>query len=114
MIDRARLATLTEREAAVFAERNPKSAAAYAEAGHLFGRVPMTWMNKKAGAFPLYLASARGNRVVDIDGNEYLDFALGDTGAMGGHSPAPVVEAVQRRIGEAGGITTMMPTEDAE
>lgn len=114
MIDRARLAALTEREQATFVARNPRSRAAYEAADHLFGRVPMTWMNKKAGAFPLYLASARGNRVVDIDGNEYLDFALGDTGAMGGHSPAPVVEAVQRRIGEAGGITTMMPTEDAE
>ncbi|TFV98019.1 transaminase [Orlajensenia leifsoniae] len=114
MIDRARLATLTEREASVFAERNPKSAAAYAEAGHLFGRVPMTWMNKKAGAFPLYVESARGNRVVDLDGNEYLDFALGDTGAMAGHSPAPVVDAVGRRIYEQGGMTMMMPTTDAE
>ncbi|MET0784914.1 MAG: transaminase, partial [Leifsonia flava] len=114
MIDRARLATLTEREAAVFAQRNPKSAAAYAEAGHLFGRVPMTWMNKKAGAFPLYVESARGNRVVDLDGNEYLDFALGDTGAMAGHSPAPVVDAVGRRIYEQGGMTMMMPTTDAE
>ena len=114
MIDRARLATLTEREAAVFAERNPKSAAAYAEAGHLFGRVPMTWMNKKAGAFPIYVESARGNRVVDVDGNEYLDFALGDTGAMAGHSPAPVVDAIGRRIYEQGGMTMMMPTTDAE
>ncbi|MEL4319648.1 transaminase [Leifsonia sp. YIM 134122] len=114
MIDRARLATLTEREAAVFAERNPKSAAAYADAGHLFGRVPMTWMNKKAGAFPLYVESARGNRVIDLDGNEYLDFALGDTGAMAGHSPAPVVDAIGRRIYEQGGMTMMMPTTDAE
>ncbi|MET0974526.1 MAG: transaminase [Leifsonia sp.] len=114
MIDRARLARLTEREAAVYAERNPLSAAAYAEAGHLFGRVPMTWMNKKAGAFPLYVESARGNRVVDIDGNEYIDFALGDTGAMAGHSPAAVVDAVGHRIFEQGGMTMMMPTTDAE
>lgn len=114
MIDRSRLSALHAREFASFADRNPRSAAAYGAAEHLFGRVPMTWMNKKAGGFPLYFASGRGNRVTDIDGHEYLDFALGDTGAMAGHSPDPVVEAVTRRIGELGGLTTMLPTTDAE
>jgi glutamate-1-semialdehyde 2,1-aminomutase len=73
----------------------------------------MTWMNKAAGAFPLYLDGARGARVTDIDGLEYIDFALGDTGAMAGHSPQPVVAAVRRRIEEQGGLTAMMPTENA-
>ncbi len=114
MIDRDRLAQLQQRELGTFAERNPKSAAAYENATHLFGKVPMTWMNKKAGGFPLYLATARGNRVTDLDGHEYLDFALGDTGAMAGHSPAAVVDAIGRRIYEQGGLTTMLPTEDAE
>ncbi len=114
MIDRDRLARLQQRELAAFAERNPKSAAAYENATHLFGKVPMTWMNKKAGGFPLYLATARGNRVTDLDGHDYLDFALGDTGAMAGHSPAAVVDAIGRRIYEQGGLTTMLPTEDAE
>ena len=83
-------------------------------ADHLFGRVPMTWMNKWSGGYPIYLATAKGNRITDVDGNEYVDFALGDTGAMAGHSPAATVEAVQRRIGELGGITTMMPSDDGE
>ncbi len=74
----------------------------------------MTWMNKWSGGYPLYLARAHGNRVWDVDGNEYVDFALGDTGAMAGHSPPPTVAAVRRRIEDLGGITTMMPTEDAE
>lgn len=74
----------------------------------------MTWMNKWSGGYPLYLESARGNRITDIDGHTYIDFALGDTGAMAGHSPAATVAAVNRRIGELGGITTMMPSEDAE
>lgn len=74
----------------------------------------MTWMNKWAGGYPLYLARAHGNRITDLDGHEYVDFALGDTGAMAGHSPGPTVAAVQQRIGELGGITTMMPSEDAE
>jgi glutamate-1-semialdehyde 2,1-aminomutase len=32
---------------------------------------------------------------------------------MAGHSPAPVVAAVTRRLGELGGASTMLPTEDA-
>jgi glutamate-1-semialdehyde 2,1-aminomutase len=114
MIDRGHLAELTAREQAQFVATHPRSQAAYAGAGHLFGRVPMTWMNKVAGGFPVYLDRAQGNRVWDIDGNEYLDFALGDTGAMAGHSPAPVVEAIQRRVSDLGGLTTMLPTVDAE
>ncbi|MFF1407261.1 transaminase [Streptomyces sp. NPDC058294] len=113
-MDRTRLPALLSRESAEAERRNPRSRAAYARADHLFGRVPMTWMNKTAGAFPRYLAGARGARVTDIDGHEYVDFCLGDTGAMAGHSPAPVTEAVQRRYADLGGATAMLPTEDAE
>ena len=114
MIDRARLTEIYARERHDFVARHPRSAAAYARSEHLFGRVPMTWMNKNAGGFPIYLERARGNRVWDIDGFEYVDFALGDTGAMAGHSPEATVTAIQHRIATQGGITTMAPTEDAE
>ena len=114
MIDRARLTEIYARERHDFVARHPRSAAAYARSEHLFGRVPMTWMNKNAGGFPIYLERARGNRVWDIDGFEYVDFALGDTGAMAGHSPEATVTAIQHRIANQGGITTMAPTEDAE
>ncbi|MEV4278978.1 transaminase [Actinoplanes xinjiangensis] len=107
----SRLESLMARERATFADRHPGSRAAYQRSDHLFGRVPMTWMNKTAGDFPIYLATARGNRIVDVDGNEFVDFALGDTGAMAGHSPAPVVAAVTERVQR--GLATMMPTEDA-
>jgi glutamate-1-semialdehyde 2,1-aminomutase len=90
------------------------SRALFTQAEHLFGRVPMTWMTKWSGGFPLYLDSAVGGRVTDIDGHSYADFALGDTGAMAGHSPAPVAEAIRSRAIERGGITAMLPTEDAE
>jgi glutamate-1-semialdehyde 2,1-aminomutase len=113
MIDRDRLARLLARERDAYTREHPRSAAAYADAGHLFGRVPMTWMNKKAAGFPLYLATARGARVTDLDGIEYVDFSLGDTGAMAGHSPEPTVTAVTRRIADLGGLTAMLPTEDA-
>jgi glutamate-1-semialdehyde 2,1-aminomutase len=113
-VDRARLATLMGQERATYTDLHPRSAEVHAGARHLFGGVPMTWMNMWSGGFPLCLERARGNRVVDVDGHEYVDFAMGDTGAMAGHSPQPTVDAVQRRIGEQGGVTTMMPTQDAE
>lgn len=114
VVNRAHLQVALQEERNTYRARNPRSAAAYQAADHLFGRVPMTWMNKWSGGFPLYLDQAHGNRIIDIDGHEYVDFALGDTGAMAGHSPAATVAAVRRRIEEAGGITTMMPSEDAE
>jgi glutamate-1-semialdehyde 2,1-aminomutase len=114
VIDRHRLRGLLARERQQYIARNPRSQRAFDAAEHLFGQVPMTWMNKRAGAFPLYLGTASGATVTDIDGHRYVDFALGDTAAMGGHSPRPTVEAVRRRFGELGGASTMMPTEDAE
>ncbi len=113
-IDRHRLAELLSAEQADYLARNPRSRELYAQATHLFGRVPMTWMNMWSGGFPLYLDRAHGNRVTDVDGHTYVDFALGDTGAMAGHSPAATLEAVRRRGTELGGVTTMLPTEDAE
>ena len=113
-IDRQHLATLLETERDRHRERTTRSRAEFDAADHLFGRVPMTWMNKWSGGYPLYLAEAKGNRITDVDGNEYVDFALGDTAAMAGHSPEPTVAAVQERIGARGGITTMMPSDDAE
>ena len=41
-----------------------------------------------AGGYPVYVdRGARRARVIDVDGHEYVDFCLGDTGAMAGHSP---------------------------
>jgi glutamate-1-semialdehyde 2,1-aminomutase len=74
----------------------------------------MTWMAMWSGGFPIYLDRATGNRIVDVDGHEYVDFALGDTGAMAGHRPQATVDAVTERISAVGGITTMLPTADAE
>jgi glutamate-1-semialdehyde 2,1-aminomutase len=113
-IDRGRLAELLAAEQSEYTSRHPRSREHFTEATHLFGRVPMTWMNMWSGGFPLYLDHARGSRVTDVDGHTYIDFALGDTGAMAGHSPAPTLAAVTRRAVDLGGVTTMLPTEDAE
>ncbi len=113
-IDRPLLHALIERERVSYAAAHPRSRELFDAAGHLFGRVPMTWMAKWSGGFPVYLDTATGNRITDVDGHEYVDFALGDTGAMAGHSPKATVQAVVERMAEQGGITTMLPTADAE
>jgi glutamate-1-semialdehyde 2,1-aminomutase len=113
-IDRSRLASLLDAQRTLRRQRTTRSREAFEAADHLFGRVPMTWMNKWSGGYPLYLSGAHGNRITDLDGHEYVDFALGDTGAMAGHSPRATVAAVTERIAELGGITTMMPTQDAQ
>jgi len=97
-----------------FAQQHPRSRELFERAqGSLVSGVPMTWMAKWVGGHPVYAASARGARITDVDGHEYVDFALGDTGAMAGHSPAATVAAVQRRLADDGGATLMLPTEDA-
>jgi glutamate-1-semialdehyde 2,1-aminomutase len=113
-IDRTKLAARLDAERTTFRDARPASRAAATEAAeHLIAGVPMTWMAKWAGGFPMFLREARGSRITDIDGHTYIDFALGDTGAMAGHSPAPTIEAVQRQLTEVGGITAMLPTADA-
>jgi glutamate-1-semialdehyde 2,1-aminomutase len=113
-IDRTNLSALLERERKTYRENHAKSLELYKGAKNLFGGVPMPWMNKWVGGFPLYMQGAKGNIIIDVDGNEYIDFALGDTAAMTGHSPDASVKAIINRMQDLGGITTMMPTEDAQ
>jgi glutamate-1-semialdehyde 2,1-aminomutase len=109
-----RVAAVHAAERERFAQEHRRSRELFQRArASLVGGVPMTWMAKWAGGHPVYAASAHGARIEDVDGNVYVDFSLGDTAAMAGHSPAPTVAAVQRRLGELGGATLMLPTEDA-
>jgi glutamate-1-semialdehyde 2,1-aminomutase len=110
--DRARLQERMAAERARFEADHPRSAALAASAReHLLGGVPMAWMTRWPGSFPLFAASARGARVVDVDGREYVDFAVGDTGAMTGHALEAVTEAVAAQA--AHGLTTMLPSAGA-
>ncbi|HEX8940283.1 MAG TPA: aspartate aminotransferase family protein [Candidatus Limnocylindrales bacterium] len=111
-LDRERLGRLMAREEAAFIDAHPRSGELYRRAkGSLLAGVPMNWMVKWAGAYPVFVAEAEGAHFRDVDGHDYVDLCLGDTGAMTGHSPAPTVEAVRRQV--ARGITTMLPSEDA-
>ena len=95
-----------------FVESHPRSAELAADAReHLLAGVPMPWMTRWPGAFPLFVAEANGARFTDVDGNEFVDFCLGDTGAMTGHALPQVADAIARQAER--GITTMLPTTDA-
>ena len=112
MIDRQRLAQLRAVEEQTFVDRHPVSASLAAESrAHLLGGVPMAWMTRWPGAFPLFVAEAVGARFTDADGIEYVDFCLGDTGAMTGHAVPAVAEALYAQARR--GITTMLPSADA-
>src|ERR1700733_13387347 len=112
IIDRSRLHTLMRREEEKFVAERPLSAALYARAQKsLLGGVPMNWMKKWAGKFPVFVAAAHGAHFQDVDGHDYVDLCLGDTGAMTGHSPTPAAAAIARQAKH--GITLMLPTEDA-
>jgi len=111
-IHRSRIAELQAKEEGRFVEARPKSNALFQRAKKsLLAGVPMNWMVKWSGPFPVFVANAKGAHITDVDGHQYIDFCLGDTGAMFGHTPQPVIQAVRNHVGN--GITTMLPTEDS-
>jgi glutamate-1-semialdehyde 2,1-aminomutase len=107
-----RLSRLMEREQRTFIDSHPRCATLASEArASLLGGVPMNWMSKWPGAFPVFATGAHGAHFSCADGIDFVDLCLGDTGAMTGHSPPPAVEAIRQRA--ARGMTLMLPTDDA-
>jgi glutamate-1-semialdehyde 2,1-aminomutase len=111
-IDRERLHDLTARELERFERDHPRSRELFENARDtLLAGVPMPWMSEWAGPYPVFVSEAHGARFTDVDGLEYVDLCLGDTGAMTGHAPKEAVAAIAEQA--ANGITHMLPTEDA-
>jgi glutamate-1-semialdehyde 2,1-aminomutase len=107
-----RVGDLMQRELDRFRAEHPRSFELTERAKQsLLGGVPMHWMVRWAGGFPVFAADAKDARFRDVDGHEYVDFCLGDTGAMTGHSPEPAVRATAEQAQR--GITLMLPSEDA-
>ena len=110
--DPQRLEQLFAKELALFVEKHPESKKLHEKAaGPMMNGVPMSWMKKWPGPYPVYVASAKGAHFSDVDGNDYVDFCLGDTGAMVGHSPDASIKAIKTQLDK--GITFMLPTTDA-
>lgn len=112
MISRGRIKKLMAAETETFLKHHRRSKRLFERARRsLLAGVPMNWMVRWAGPYPIFVTEAKGSYIRDVDGNRYLDLCLGDTGSMFGHSPKPVVDAVRRQV--AKGITMMLPTEDS-
>ena len=111
MIAESRIAELMKSEVERFIEQHPKSQAV-ADQSHssLLAGVPMPWMKRWAGPFPVVADRAEGGSIFDIDGNIYVDFCLGDTGSMTGHANAPISQAISLQAQR--GFTTMLPSSD--
>lgn len=112
VIDRMRLQNVLQKEISVFEKEHPKCHALYERArGCLLDGVPMNWMVRWAGGFPLFVKEAKGASFTCADGKHFIDFCLGDTGAMVGHSPDRPMKLIAEQLHK--GITFMLPTEDA-
>jgi glutamate-1-semialdehyde 2,1-aminomutase len=112
MINRGNLAALRKVEDQRFLEAHKKSGELFAKAkDSMPNGVPMSWMSKWPGAYPIFVEEAKGAGFVDVDGNTYIDFCLGDTGSMTGHSPEATVSAIREQVGR--GLSAMLPTKDA-
>ena len=111
-VDRTRLGELLRAEEERFVAQHPRSRELFEQGRQsLLAGVPMPWMTEWAGAFPVFVAEASGARFTDVDGHSYVDFCLGDTGAMTGHSPPATAEAIAEQARR--GVTLMLPTEDS-
>jgi glutamate-1-semialdehyde 2,1-aminomutase len=111
-MDRAHVERLTAAEQDRFVAEHPRSKDLFERARAVMpGGVPMSWMSKWPGPFPVFVDEATGAHFRDVDGHDYVDLCLGDTGAMTGHSPGPTVTTVRHQVGR--GITAMLPTEDS-
>ncbi|MBN9017382.1 MAG: aminotransferase class III-fold pyridoxal phosphate-dependent enzyme [Rhizobiales bacterium] len=108
---RARARELAAREAESFAASHPRARAIAGETGrHFLGGVPLHWMLDWGTPFPLSIVSAEGCAITDTDGHRYVDFCLGDGGALFGHSPPAIARAIAAQAGH--GLTAMLPGPD--
>lgn len=110
--DPARVRDLIAAESAALVAAHPRCAELAAQGReHLTYGVPMSWMAKWPGPFPLSVAHAQGAHFTCADGIDHVDLCLGDTGAMCGHAPAATLAAITAQL--PNGLTAMLPTPDA-
>ena len=111
-----RIAELMQAEQARYAATHSRSGALYAQGkNHWLYGAPSHWMRRWIGGWPLYVEDTPrpyGVRFSDVDGNEYVDFCLGDTGGMCGHGHPAIVEAMARQARV--GTSLMLPASDAQ
>lgn len=110
-LNRSRLELETKKEENRFLAEHPRSKELFERARqHWQAGVPMLWMVRWAGKFPIFITQACGSHFQCVDGYDYIDFCLGDTGAMTGHAPRAAIRAIEEQARR--GLTFMLPIED--
>ncbi len=111
-VDLNKTAVALQHELQKFEQLHPSSGECYRQGlkHYLYG-APLHWMQQWPGSYPLYVAKAQGAKLEDVDGHSYIDFALGDSGAMYGHAHPATVKAISAQV--ANGSTFMLPTEES-
>lgn len=100
---------MQQNERAQYSQLHPQSLGLSLRANqHFLYGVPMHWMNDWGTPAPLFIAHASGNHFTCADNIDYTDFCLGDTGAMFGHSPPAVANAIKNQAEK--GFTAMLPS----
>ncbi|MEO8571192.1 MAG: transaminase [Chloroflexota bacterium] len=111
-INAARLRSLEAIENARFTDERPQSLARTERAKRTMPLgVPNAWMDDLYEHPPIWVASGKGARFVDVDGHDYIDMFLADMSAFCGHAPDPVVAAVSRRMAQ--GNQFLLASDDA-
>jgi glutamate-1-semialdehyde 2,1-aminomutase len=109
-IDPAKLARLIETEEAEFQNRHRKSREMTERARtSLAGGVASSW--QATDPHPVYLAEGHGSKVVDVDGNEYVDFHNGYGAMAVGHAHPAIAATVAERVKR--GTHFAQPTEES-
>jgi glutamate-1-semialdehyde 2,1-aminomutase len=109
-VDRERIREIGEREEASYRARTPRSAELHARA-RLAMPLGVASSFQTYDPYPLFMTDARGSRIWDADGNEYIDFDMAFGVLAAGHSHPKLAEALQRRV--ANGTCYTFPVEDS-
>ena len=97
-------------------DRYAKSRALFERAQHSIAAGVNSGIRKMEQPVPLYFARGEGSRVWDVDGNEYIDFQIGQGALLYGHAPAGMAEAiaVQAKLGTHWAAQSELEIEVAE
>jgi glutamate-1-semialdehyde 2,1-aminomutase len=109
-IDRGRLARIREREEEAYRQRTPRSAALHARAVEALP-LGVASSFQAYDPYPLFMTDARGSRIWDVDGNEYIDFDMAFGVLAAGHSHPLLAEALAHRV--ANGTCYTFPVEES-
>ena len=108
-LDRERVRAVGQREEAAYRARTPRSAELHVRARRAMP-LGVASSFQTYDPYPLFMTDARGSRIWDADGNEYIDFDMAFGVLAAGHSHPLVAEALQRRV--ANGTCYTFPVED--